>query len=81
MMFIFLGHKRQAGDFDSNGPNSTYQKKRMRTNNSNYNGYSNNNNNNIGNNNANSSMNANFINKPGKVDLRILLPSKVKIKN
>jgi hypothetical protein len=65
------GQKRQAsGDFDSTGntPNQ-FQKKRQKTGNFN----NNNNNNNYNNNNRNNA------NMAGKVELRILLPSKVKI--
>jgi hypothetical protein len=65
----FIGQKRQASDFDSNqnSNNQQFQKKRMRTDNYNGNNNRNNYNNTTG-----------FNNRAGKVDLRILLPSKVK---
>lgn len=67
----YLGQKRQASDFDSNqsSNNQQFQKKRMRT--DNYNG------NNSGNRNNYNNTTTGFNNRAGKVDLRILLPSKV----
>ena len=73
------GQKRQANDYDwnQNSPNQQqFHKKRMRTDN-----YGNNNNNNNSSSRGgfnNSNNNLSFANRAGKVDLRILLPSKVK---
>ena len=74
--YVFKGQKRQASDIDQNqnqnaNSNQNAQKKRMRT--DNYNG----NQNRSFNNNNNNNNGGNFGNRAGKVDLRIMLPSKV----
>ena len=79
IIFIIIGQKRQASDLDGNqnqnaNNNSNQmnaQKKRMRTDNYN-NGGGNQNRGGYNNNNG-----GGFGNRPGKVDLRIMLPSKV----
>ena len=82
---LFVGNKRQATDFDqasnTSNPNNQFQQKRQKTggfqNKGNYqNNNYNNNNNNM---NMNQNRGGNNMMQPGKVELRILLPSKVSL--